>query len=256
MLFNAITGVLVSGGPYLSGMWFMGDNTPLRVSFDPASSYGDLSVSTVYGRTFSIFNDGFLAVSYRGLSVALEGRFANLEGDYSGTASEVAATVGYSYEVIEGFRLGLSSSLYQINTPREDLKRMQTFALHGSANFRVYDRWRIGLFAKNVNSPEIGGIALPVLLGGYITFLPKSTVRTGVGVMKDQYSPAINFGLGGSWDVNEVFGLRASMRYDGRFPTFYMGFRVGLSDYSTEFLAGVHPELPTTLYASVNYGLR
>ncbi len=253
MLFNVITGVLVAGGPHLSGFWMMPEATSLRVSFDPASNPERLSVSAAYSQSFAVFNDLFVGVGFRGLSVALEGRVARLEGEYSGSASEMAATLGYAHDVFSGFRLGGSFSYYQINTPRPDIPRLQAFGLHLSSSFVVYDRWNVGLFARNVNAPEIGGTPLPTLLGGYISFLPKATIRTSVGLYKDQYSN-LNFGLGGSWRLYEILTLRGSMRYDGEFPTFYLGFTLQTARVSSDIMVTAHPELPMSTYIGLNYG--
>ncbi len=252
MLFNAITGVLVAGGPHLAGLWMMPEATPLRVSFDPASNPERLSVSAAYSQSFAIFNDAYVGVGFKGLALSLEGRFARLEDEYKGTASEIAATLGYAHNVFPGFRLGGSFSYYQLNTPRPDVPRLQAFGLHLSSSFTVYDRWNVGLFARNVNAPDIGGTPLPTLLGGYISFLPKATIRTSVGLYKDQYS-GINFGLGGSWRLYDLLTLRGSMRYDGEFPTFYLGFTLQTASISSDVLATVHPELPLSTYIGLNY---
>ncbi len=252
MLFNSLMGLLVAGGPHLTGLWMMPDATPLRVSFDPASNPNALSVSAAYSQSFRIFNDAFVGVGFRGFALALEGRFAQLEGEFNGTASEVSVSAGYAHDVFKGFRLGASFSYYQLSTPRPDVPRLQSFGVHLSSAFKVYDRWNVGLFARNVNVPELGGTPLPTLLGGYISFLPKSTIRTAIGLYRDQYSE-LNFGIGGSWVVYEILTLRGSMRYDGEFPTFYFGFTLQTGGISSDILVGAHPELPISTYIGLNY---
>ncbi|NPA80017.1 MAG: hypothetical protein GXO29_03075 [Thermotogae bacterium] len=255
MSLSIIVGVFVAGGPHLSGFWMLAEETPLKVSFDPTSVPRDLSVSIAYSKTFSIFNDVFVGASYRGASVALEGRFSRLEGEYEGTASEVTASAGYSHEILEGLRLGLSLSYYQLGTPRPDIPKLQALGVHLASRFKVYDRWNVGLFVRNLNSPDMGGTPLPTLLGGYISFLPKATINTAVGLYKDQYG-GINFGIGGSWRLYDILNLKATMRYDGHFPTFYMGFTLNTLRLSSDVLVSVHPELPLGTYFGINYSHR
>jgi len=252
MLFGTIVGVFVAGGPHFYGFWMLPEETPLRVSFDPSANPNGLVFSAAYSKTFTIFNDLFVGASFKGFALTAEGRFANLSGEYNGTGSESAISLGYAYSILEGFKVGMSVSYYQIVSPRQDIPTMQSFGVHLATRFKVYDRWKVGLFVRNLNSPDIGGVPLPTVGGGYIAFMPKTTITTGVGVYKDQYS-GISFGVGGSWRLYEILNLRATMRYDGRFPTFYAGFSLNTAKLLSDVLVSVHPELPIGTYFGISY---
>jgi hypothetical protein len=236
------------------GFWMIPVNNPLRVSFDPSVSYGGLAFYSAYQRSFDLFDQVFLGVGYKNLSVYAEGISVNLpkEDEYSGTYGEFSATFGYSISPVEGMRAGASFSYYQINNPRPDVGNRYSFGLNLGASFKVFEFWNLGIFAKNLNSPEIGGFPLQTFLGSYISFSPREDLTTSLGLLKDQYGP-VNYGLGGKWKLADILAVLASLRYDGKVPSYFSGISLSLKNLQFISLFQIHPDLPISYHLGISW---
>jgi hypothetical protein len=236
------------------GFWMIPFNNPARVSFDPSVSYDVFSLYSAYQRSFNLIDQGFLGFGYRGFSLYAEGSFINLpsEDEFSGTYGEFSANFGYSFSPVEGMRLGASLSYYQINNPRPDVGNRSSFGLNLGASFKVYEFWKVGIFAKNLNSPEIGGFPLQTFVGSYISFSPREDITTALGVLKDQYGP-VNYGIGGEWKMAEILKILASVRYDGRVPSYFAGLSLNVRYFQFINLFQIHPDLPISYHVGFSW---
>ncbi len=235
------------------GLWMIPLENPLRVSFDPSVSYEGLSFYSAYQRSFELFDQGFLGFGYKNLSVCAEGNLVRLpeEDEYSGTYGEFLASLGYSLSIVEGLRIGASISYYQISNPRPDIGNVFSFSLNLGASFKVYEYWRVGVFFKNLNSPEIGGFPMQTFLGSYISYYPRDDIGTSLGVLKDQYGP-VNYGFGGEWKLSEILNILASIRYDGRIPSYFAGLSLGTRGFRFIGLFQIHPDLPISYHVGIS----
>ncbi len=235
------------------GFWMVPLENPLRVSFDPSVSYEGLSFHSAYQRSFELFDQGFLGFGYKNFSACAEGNLVRLpeEDEYSGTYGEFLASLGYSIPIVEGMRIGASFSYYQINNPRPDIGKVFSFSLNLGASFKVYEYWKVGVFFKNLNLPEIGGFPMQAFLGSYISFYPRDDIGTSLGVLKDQYGP-VNYGFGGEWKLSEILNVLASIRYDGKVPSYFTGLSLGTRGFRFIGLFQIHPDLPISYHVGIS----
>lgn len=243
-----------SAGPLFYGFWFLPIENPLRFSFDPTTTFKGFSFSTGYQRGFSLLNQGFLGLGYKNFAITVEDMFVDLpeEDEYRGRYNEFSATAGYTLKILEGFNLGISLSYFQISNPRDDIGTKYSFGANIGAGFKIYEFWHLGIFSKNLNSPDIGGFSMPTFLGSYLVFSPRSDMKTAIGVLKDQYGD-INYGLGGIWRINDLIDIMASLRYDGNVPSYFAGFSLNASGFNFIAISNFHPDLPLSFYAGLGY---
>ncbi len=243
-----------SGGPYFAGFWMIPMHRVFRVSFDPSFHSNGYSFSIGYQKGFSLMNQVFAGFGYKGINLLAENMYVNLpeEDEYSGRYNEFSLTAGYSIIMVDALNIGLSISYYQIEVPRRDIPTLSTFGLNIGARFKIYEFWKVGIFSKNINLPELGGLTMPTSIGGYISFSPKADITTSFGAIKDQYG-SVNFGFGGIWRIFEVLNIIASLRYDGNVPSYYAGVSVGVKKMSADIITNIHPDLPLSYFFGLNY---
>ncbi len=108
----------------------------------------------------------------------------------------------------------------------------------------VYETWRVGFLAHNINRPKLGSSALPQALVFGLGYSPAPGINSALDVSKEPGQPT-QLCVGQEFRIiQDYLTLRAGVRTEP--VRFAAGFRTGLERVHIDYALQTHPVLPMT----------
>ncbi len=218
------------------------------IHFNPAGLFfvTERQLTAFYKSPYGVVNNAtFNAViptSYGAFGFSLQGIYVkgeetNIEGESLGEKtleSEKAVTLSYGNALNEDLLFGCSIVGYQLTQTR--FGTANTFGVDLGLLADIYDRWRLGFFAHNINSPTLGAEIkhnLPRLLSVGVSFIPFDGVISSIDLSKE-VGKDTRFSFGQEYRIMENLVLRAGVSTEPIRASFGIGlsFKRFVFDYS------------------------
>lgn len=157
--------------------------------------------------------------------------------------SERSLRLGHGVKLADGLFFGYAFSGYNLSQAGgygSGFAVGADVALLGT----VYESWRIGFLAQNLNRPRIGNSALPQVLAFGLGYSPAPGINSALDVSKEPGRPA-RVHVGQEFRIVQDFlTLRAGVETEP--VRFAVGFRTGLERVHLDYALKTHPVLPVT----------
>lgn len=188
--------------------------------------------------------------------------YTDFRVEYRGTVLSIerAFTVSHAFlamnDVSSSFAFGYSVNVYNLDYPTPsvggiDLGSETTIGLDVGIQAKLHERTTAGIFAKNVNNPEVGDPVahdLPQRIAGGIAYRPYDGVVTAIEIEK-ALGEDMQFHGGMEFEIAEPLVLRAGAQTNP--GLFDAGVGLRYRNVLVDFTYTHHPVLDATLH----YGL-
>ena len=237
------------------------------IHFNPAglSFIQEIQLTAYYKNLYGIVNNatfnavfpasfGTLGFSFQNVSV--KGEETNINGESLGEKtleSENTITLSYGKALNEDLSFGCNLIGYQLTQTR--FGSANTFGVDLGLLADIYDRWRLGFFAHNINSPTLGEENrhnLPRLLSLGISFTPFKGVTSSIDLSKE-VGKDTRLCFGQEFQILKNITLRAGLSTQPIKASFGIGLLI--KNIEIDYSVLNHEVLPMTHIIGVSYSM-
>lgn len=237
------------------------------IHFNPAglSSIGEMEFSALYKNLYGIVNNGtfnFVLPTYLGTvgfsfqNIFVKGEYTTVDEENLGEKtleSEKAITLSYGRALNKNLSFGCNFIGYQLTQAR--FGSASAFGVDLGFLANVYEKWRLGFFTHNLNSPTLGVEKkhnLPRLLTLGLSFTPYDGVVSSVDFSKE-VGKDTRLSFGQEFRILEGFTLRAGLSTLPVKASFGVGFFI--RNFEIDYSVVNHEVLPLTHIFGVSYSM-
>lgn len=237
------------------------------IHFNPAGLFlvREKQLTAFYKKPYGVVNNAtfnaVLPTSYGTFgfsfqSIYVKGEETNINGESLGEKTlenEMALTVSYGGSLNKDLSYGCNVVGYQLTQAR--FGTANTFGIDIGVLADIYDRWRLGFFAHNINSPQLGSEKkhnLPRLLSLGLSFSPFNGVTSSVDLSKE-VGKDTRFAFGQEFSILKNLTLRAGVSTEPIRASFGVGLSV--QNFLLDYSVVTHEVLPLTHIFGLTYKL-